>query len=423
MERSGHIDLEPEVRDRLLRVSASTIDRLLAPVRRQAKGRKRKNEPKKVSKQISVRTSSDRAGPKPGELETDMVLHCGSSISGMYLHSPAATDVCSGWTEAVPLLAREQSLAAEGLDVIWANFPIPAIGFNSDDDSAFASDPLLAYCEENGLVFTRSRPYQKNDQAWIGKKNGAFVRRFGGYQRFSGMVAGQLLGQLYQAARSCVNYFQPSFKLREKIRDGSKVKMRCYPPATPADRLLRSDLVSDGVKRSLRKERSRPDSLALLHGIREVGAAPASIASPESMERPGESDLDAFLAQLPKLWESGEVRPTHRKPRGKTRNHRTREDPFEKVWPDILLWLSEDPDATAKSLFLRLQDIYPGHFNDGQLRTLQRRVKERRCVMARELVYGCYYGTDDDNLVLARRQAGETHLAIAYSGAKSSVAW
>ena len=73
------------------------------------------------------------------------------------------------------------------------------------------------------------------------------------------------------------------------------------------------------------------------------------------------------------------------------------------MWPDILLWLSEEPDATAKSLFLRLQDIYPGHFSDGQLRTLERLVKEWRSVMARELVYGCYWGTDDDHLVLARK--------------------
>lgn len=403
MERNGHMDLDPEVRKRLLSISASTIDRLLAPVRQQAKGHKKKNAPKKVSKQIPVKTFADWDDPKPGELEMDMVLHCGSDISGVYVHSLAATDVFSGWFEAVPLLAREQSLVAEGLNVICTNFPIPVIGFNSDNDGAFINDTLAVYCQEKGLVFTRSRPYQKNDQAWIEQKNGAVVRRFTGYERFSGIVAGQLMGQLYQAVRLYVNYFQPSFKLKEKIREGSKVKKYYYPPATPADRLLQSDLVSDEAKRALRNERSRLDPLALLHRIREIQAALASIALPESMERPGKSNLDEFLAQLPKLWESGEVRPTHRKSQGKIRDYRTRKDPFENVWPDILLWLSEDPDASAKLLFLRLQDIYPGDFSDGQLRTLQRRVKEWRSVMARELVYGCYYGTEDGDLVLVQR--------------------
>lgn len=233
---------------------------------------------------ILVRTSSDWAEPKPGELETDMALHCGSDISGLYLLSVAATDVCSGWTEAVPLLAREQSLVVKGLDVIRANFPIPAIGFNSEGDSAFINDILLAYREEKGLVFTRSRPYQKNDQAWIEQKNGAVVRRIVGYERLSGMVAGRLLGQLCQAVRLYVNYLQPSFKLKGKLKEGSKVKREDYPPPTPADRLQRSDLVSDEVKRALREERFRLDPLALLHRIREIQAGLAAIASPESMK-------------------------------------------------------------------------------------------------------------------------------------------
>jgi hypothetical protein len=42
---------------------------------------------------------------------------------------------------------------------------------------------------------------------------------------------------------------------------------------------------------------------------------------------------------------------------------------------------------TAKTPFERLQSDYPGTFADGQLRTLQRRVKEWRAVMARELIH------------------------------------
>ena len=74
---------------------------------------------------------------------------------------------------------------------------------------------------------------------------------------------------------------------------------------------------------------------------------------------------------------------------------RTRPDPFEDVWPEVLYWLGEDPDATAKSLFERLMVEYPGKFQSGQLRTLQRRVKEWRCVMARELVFACNDPEDD----------------------------
>jgi hypothetical protein len=58
------------------------------------------------------------------------------------------------------------------------------------------------------------------------------------------------------------------------------------------------------------------------------------------------------------------------------------------VWPEILLWLQEEPDATAKSLLERLDKQYPGQFPEGQLRTLQRRVRDWRRVMARTLVHG-----------------------------------
>src|SRR6202042_3046260 len=101
-----------------------------------------------------------------------------SSMQGTFLWSLVATDVCSGWTEAIPLVAREQSLVAEGLEVIRCQFPIPILGIDTDNDGAFINDTLIAYCKQHGLQFTRSRAYQKNDQAWIEQKNGAVVRRF-----------------------------------------------------------------------------------------------------------------------------------------------------------------------------------------------------------------------------------------------------
>jgi hypothetical protein len=57
------------------------------------------------------------------------------------------------------------------------------------------------------------------------------------------------------------------------------------------------------------------------------------------------------------------------------------------VWYEIIAWLQQDPDVTAKELLGRLQGNHPGVFPDGQLRTLQRRVKEWRRMMAKKLVY------------------------------------
>src|SRR5882757_4780868 len=84
----------------------------------------------------------------------------------------------------------------------------------------------------------------------------------------------------------------------------------------------------------------------------------------------------------------GKCVPTHRKRSTKPRIYRTRVDPFEAVWPQVQQWFNKRPDANAKDLFLRLQACMPGAFPPGQLRTLQRRVKQWRSEIARQLVLG-----------------------------------
>jgi len=393
MERHNHLKLDPEVRQRLVSASASTIDRLLKPVRKQARARKKTYSKPKVRKQIPVRTFSDWDGPSPGYLEIDFVVHCGGTMAGSFIHTLAATDICSGWIECIPLLAREQALVVEGLEAIGQQLPFAILGIDSDNDSAFVNDMLLDYSKIQHIEFTRSRAYRKNDQAWIEQKNGAVVRRFVGHDRFSGVVAGQALAHLYQAVRLYVNYFQPSFKLKEKARNGSSVKRTYYTPATPCDRLLVDPRIDRETKEKLRLHRRQLDPVALLHHIRHDQAALAALGSPEDVTAgPERKSLEQFLSQLPTLWKAGEVRATHKKHAVKPRHWRTRKDPFEKLWPDVLQWLQATPEITAKSLFQRLQKEYPNQFPDGQLRTLQRRVKEWRYIMAKKLVYACLEG-------------------------------
>lgn len=402
MERHGHLALDQEIQQQLLRISPATIDRLLRPIRNEAGSRKRKRSSrKKSSKQIKVRTFADWDDPVPGNLEIDFVVHSGGLMSGSMIHSFVATDVCSGWIEVVPILVREQSLVVEALEVISHQLPVPITGINSDNDSAFINDTLLTYCERNQIEFTRARPYQKNDQAWVEQKNGAVVRNFVGYSRFSGVVACQALAQLFQAVRLYVNFFQPSFKLREKKREGSKVIKSYSKPLTPCERLLRHPAVDEKRKNELVKQRMQLDPVELLHRIRNVQSALAALESSETSTGFDADNLMQFLASLPHLWRSGEVRPTHRSASPKTRNYRTREDPFVDVWPEILIWLHDTPDEPAKSLFQRLQVQYPGKYPDGQLRTLQRRVKEWRKIMAKKLVYAGLDGVINGGEIIA----------------------
>lgn len=391
MERHGHLMLDDLVRARLLEVSAATIDRILRPAREKKNGRKRRRRTAntKAGRQIPVRTASEWKDPAPGYFECDFVAHCGGSMAGSFVHSLVVTEIVSGWTDCVPLVVREQSVVAEALDVLRKRLPVEMCGLDTDNDSAFINDTVLGYCAKHGIEFTRSRPWHKNDQAWIEQKNGSVVRRLVGYRRFEGLIAAHRLGRLYNVALPHANFFQPSFKLVGKTRIGSKVKRRYSKPATPCDRLLSNEYISDETKQKLSTQRAALDPLWLLKTVRDVQAELAALDDVTGVAGTanGAEDLEQFLARLPEQWRSGEVRPTHQSKPKPSRSWRTRADPFASVWHRVLTWLETEPDATAKSLFERLQREYPETFAPGQLRTLQRRVRSWRRAMARELLW------------------------------------
>jgi hypothetical protein len=209
-----------------------------------------------------------------------------------------------------------------------------------------------------------------------------------GHERLSGVIAGQALAQLLQVVRLYVNFFLPSFKLRERKREAGRVKRLYYPPATPCDRLLAHAAVPEATKEGLRQQRERLDPVELLQRIRQGQSALAALAKGDPSEGPQREGLDEFLAGLPHLWRQGEARPTHRKAEAKPRYWRTRVDPLRGVWTDILLLLQKEPDITAKSVLARLEAQHPGKLRGSVLRTLQRRIGEWRLTMARRLVFG-----------------------------------
>jgi len=264
------------------------------------------------------------------------------------------------------------------------------LGLDVDNDSAFINGTLVSYCRDNKIELTRCRAYKKNDQAWIEQKNGAVIRRMVGYGRLEGAQTVAVLNKLYTSMRLFVNFFQPSFKLLSKIREGAKVIKKYHPPATPCERLLERKDVSEECKEQLQQTLAALDPVRLLSEIREAQRvlAQREVGVANAQTAPSTSELSGFVASLSTVWRDGEVRPTHRKRSRGPRTYRTREDPFEAVWPQVQRWLNEQPDANAKELFLRLQESMPGTFPPGQLRTLQRRVKQWRSAIARQLVLG-----------------------------------
>jgi hypothetical protein len=158
-------------------MSASTIDRLLRMPRSARRTKKAARVVPEPRRRIKIRTFADWNEPQPGSMEMDLVAHCGEANRGSFIHSLVLTDIASGWTEAAPIVVREYTQVVETLERIRIGLPFGLHAVVVDKGSEFVNDRLIEYCLSHGVALTRSRPYRKNDQAWIAQKNGAIVRR------------------------------------------------------------------------------------------------------------------------------------------------------------------------------------------------------------------------------------------------------
>lgn len=389
MERHGHVRLEATVREHLLAMSAATIDRALSEAKAGAGQKRRRGPVNGVRRSIPIRTFSDWGDPAPGFCEADLVWHSGPTAKGSFIQTLVVTDIATGWTECAPLLVREQTQVVMVLAEIRRLLPFALLGFDTDNDSVFMNETVRDYCAAEKITFTRCRPYRKNDQAWVEQKNGSIVRRIVGYRRFEGHVATTALAELYATVRLFVNFFQPSFKLVEKERQGSRVLKRYHKPATPYQRLLADARTPDDVRQQLEKVYATLDPVRLLRDMRRGQQRLVEIADKpgEPVEADGAPSLDQFLTGLRTAWRGGEIRPTARS-KPKAKRGRRRPDPLVAVTPQLEAWFKSEPWRTASELLEKLQSEHANQYPYLLLRTLQRRLKIWRAQSAHEMVFG-----------------------------------
>jgi hypothetical protein len=404
LEQYGRLKLGEGDRDLVLAISSATIDRLLGDVKVAASGGKRRRAGfySAIRREVPIRTFNDWNSPPPGYCEVDMVAHGGTSVAGSFIQTLTMVDVATGWTECLPLVTRDGSLVVEAMEHVQSLFPWLLRGVDFDNDSAFMNDTVVPWCRGQKLEVTRSRAYKKNDQAFVEQKNGAVVRRLMGYGRFEGVETARVMVRLYAAARLYVNFFQPSFKLKEKRREGAKVIKRYHAPSTPSERALAHPKLAEAVKQRLRDQYRTLDPVALLAEIRtaqeELGnrvdrragdARGWQRASKGTALRPLQSstpDTVAFAKTLGTTIEAGDPRATHRRPK---RAYKTRVRMPSKLDPHIATirdWLAAEPQLTALTIVGRLSEKHPEQFGTKQHSIVQRLLRALRKKAARNLI-------------------------------------
>lgn len=254
LKRNMEMRLRRETEEKLLRISASTIDRLLGPERKkqELRGRSGTKPGSLLKYQIPIRTFSEWDESRPGFVEVDLVAHDGGDPSGDFCQTLDVTDVCTGWTETRAVRNKAQVWVFQALTEIREALPFQLLGLDSDNGSEFINHELFRYCSEEGITFTRSRPHRKNDNCFVEEKNYSVVRRNVGYRRYDTPEELEALNELYSYLRLYSNYFLPVMKLTRKERIGSKVKKIHDEPRTPLKRVLASPYVEERRKKRVR---------------------------------------------------------------------------------------------------------------------------------------------------------------------------
>lgn len=300
------------VQKQLLAMSASTIDRALKSERAKhtLKGRAHTKPGTLLKHEVPFRTYSDWNEQEPGFLEMDLVGHDGGKVQGDYCFTLDLTDVATGWTEFASVPNKAEKWVFEALLTVRQRLPFAVRGLDSDNGSEFINHHLKRFCDEEKITFTRSRPYQKNDGCYVEQKNWSVVRHFIGYRRYETPEALEILNTMGRLLRDYVNFFCPSMKLKEKIREGAHVTRRYHPAVTPFRRLLQSDTVSPDDKQKLEAYYSSLNLALLKRQIEQCQDKLPKLATP--VREPQTSLSHSCQSEVPK--KTG-ARPSRRKAR------------------------------------------------------------------------------------------------------------
>jgi hypothetical protein len=227
-------------------MSAATVDRYLKPARdrMRIKGITTTKPSPLLRNSITIRTCAEEAPEAPGVIEADTVAHCGPTLTGEFARTLTMTDLVTGWTENCSIRNNASKWIMEGIEQLHGCFPFAMVIFDSDCGSEFINHDVAAWLQARDIAQTRSRPYQKNDQAHVESKNNHVVRKHAFHWRYDTAQELELLNRLWQLVSLRLNFFTPTKKAVGYTTTAQGRRTRIYDkPATPWQRLQASGVL------------------------------------------------------------------------------------------------------------------------------------------------------------------------------------
>lgn len=268
---ADHRRLDGDLRRSLLEMSARTVDRLLRPLRVNLQRRGGTRPGSLLRQSIPIRGIWEEEGA--GWMEVDTVALCGGRLDDRHAWMLDGVDIRTDWTEVRALANRSQHCTLEQFKDLEQSLPFALRGVDSDNGGEFINHHLVAWLGQRSqpVLFTRARPYRKNDNAHVEQRNWTHVRQHFGYERYDNPAVVPLMNALCKGALSQLhNHFLPTHKLEEKRRRKGRGPLRVYGPArTPYARVLAAAEVSAATKTRLRAEHGQLNPFQLVREIQE----------------------------------------------------------------------------------------------------------------------------------------------------------
>lgn len=254
--RFGELLVSSDMAEKLKSISSAEIDRSLAAhkEKERLKVKYHKKAHPFLYQKIPVKIAADQDRNILGTIQIDMVEHCGQRAEGEYIYTLSTTDLATNWWQGGAVLTKAMRGVVSVLDGLKGKYPFPWQRFHSDNGTEFINGHLYRYAQEEHLEFSRSRPYEKNDNYLVEQKNGRVVRRHIGYLRHDTERELTILNELYGLLAMYHNFFQPVMKLVEKERVGSKIKRTFAKAQTPYQMVIQSPTVDNKTKQRLIKQ-------------------------------------------------------------------------------------------------------------------------------------------------------------------------
>jgi hypothetical protein len=245
-----------EVASKLKQMSSATIDRKLKHQKQieRIRGKYQRKIHPLLYQKIPVKVFGEQNRQELGNVQVDLVEHCGASAAGEFVNTLSSTDIDTGWWEGEAIMGKAQERTFRGIQETRSRYPLSWQEIHSDNGTEFINAHLFKYTEKEGLDFSRSRPYKKNDNCLVEQKNWTHVKKFVGYLRYDTDQELNVLNNLYRnELRLYKNFFQPVIKLISKERIKGRIHRRYDTAKTPYQRVMGSKVIQENKKQELKK--------------------------------------------------------------------------------------------------------------------------------------------------------------------------